>query len=245
MKMLNNEKLKKFCLFLEKIILILLVIYFFSKYKTVFKQKYENLYNSHKIKSEIKSTIKSNYTGVDKVKYNSTSQCDGKCILFIGSCFKYEKIKNCKKYHFDVYMEDKFIINGYVMYKNNIQNSENLYYNLNHYTNVKNKIDDNINYSKVLYDTTIYNTPNIKIYSNENLRKIISEKYIKSLIDIFNSDDLSMTIKYKDSILYSENDYILIKKKINYKDYSSDSVKIYYKENLKNRDIEKVKHFLN
>ncbi len=244
MKTFNKERLKKFCLFSFKIFSILLIICLFLRYKDVFKSEYKNLYNLHKIKSEIKNVIKSNYKGVDKVKYKSTSQCDGKCNIYIGTCFKYEKIKNCKKYNFDVYMEDKFIIKGYVMYKNNIQKQENLYYNLNHYKTVKNKIGNNIKYSKVLYSTTIYNTPEVKIYSNENLKENISEKYIESLIDIINSNDLYITIKYKDSILDNYcSECISIRKKLNYKDYSSDSVKIYYKK--RNYSIEKVKRFLN
>ena len=55
-----------------------------------------------------------------------------------------------------------------------------------------------------------------------------------------------MTIKYKDSILSTDClDCIYIRKKLNYKDYSNDRVEIYYNESIRNRSIEKVKHFLN
>lgn len=247
MKTFNNERMKKVCLFFCKIFFLLLIICFFLRYKDAFKSDFKNLYNLYKIKREIKNTIKSNYKGVDKVKYKSASQCDSdKCIIYLGTCFKYEKIKNCKKYYFDVYMKDKFIIKGYVMYKNNKQKQEDLYYNLNHYKTVKKKIDNNIKYSKVLYSTTIYNNPDIKIYSNENLKEIIIKRYIKSLVDTINSNDIDMTIKYKDSILSTDClDCIYIRKKLNYKDYSNDRVEIYYNESIRNRSIEKVKHFLN
>ena len=79
MKTFNNERMKKVCLFFCKIFFLLLIICFFLRYKDAFKSDFKNLYNLYKIKREIKNTIKSNYKGVDKVKYKSASH------IFINS----------------------------------------------------------------------------------------------------------------------------------------------------------------
>ncbi len=230
---IKNRKNKRIYLFFAIIVIILASLFL--------KLKYNNKY-------KIINFLKNNYYNIDKIKYKSISKCNGECTYELdGTCFKYKKIIGCQKYVFDVYMSDNFIINGYVLYKNNVQDAESLYSSLNNYKNIKNKIDGNINYSKVIYNND--STISIKVYSHDNLKKVINQKYINDLVNIVNSEEnINISIEFADSLLENGSDdyddYFLIKRKLNYRDYSSDSVKIYYGEYVKDSNILRAEKFL-